>query len=101
MTRSNAICLIGGIIIGLLLMVFFRSFEPKKPENDIILRKSLEQRDNEIKELKSDNEKLSILASKENDTVIIIQKEYVKIYRNIDHSNRAELDRAFDSLLTD
>ena len=101
MTRINATCLIAGIIIGLLLMVLFRSFEPTPPNNDIILIKSLKQRDNQIKELKSDNEKLSILASKESDTVIIIKKEYVKIYRNIDHSNRAELDRAFDSLLTD
>lgn len=102
MNRSNAVYLIGGIVAGILLMVLFNHLQPEPPKtDDTILIKSIEQRDKKIDQLKSENEKLTILASKEKDTVVKIQKEYVTIYKSIDHSNRADLDRAFDSLLTD
>lgn len=100
--RQLAIGLVIGISIGLSIMAMIGTFWPSTPkQDDSILIKTIEQRDKQIKELKLDNKKLSILASKENDTVEIIKKIYVPIYKEIDRANRDDLNRAFDSLLTD
>lgn len=70
MTRINAVYLIAGIVIGLLVMVLFNSFQPEPKNNEAVLKKGIEQRDERIKEL-VDSRKSDL---KERDS---IKKEYL------------------------
>lgn len=100
--KNISIHAIYGLIFAVLLVVTLITHKKCQPapNNDAFYKKVIEQKDEDIDSIQKAANHYKKEAAKIPKEIIKIKKEYEIIYKDIEAADVAELDVAFDSLIT-